>query len=74
MLALVPEHGGDVVSRDRVADRQAGDPLEVQVIQMPDEAGLDAYLRDPRRADLARIHSRDEIIARTQLLRLQDHD
>ena len=68
VLARVPAHGGTVVSRDTVLDRADGDPLEVQILEMPDERALAAYMNDPER--LAAAHRRDEIIARTQLLRL----
>ena len=51
--------------------RHDGDPLEVQLIEMPDEAALANYLEDPSRSDLARLHDRDAVIARTQLLRAE---
>lgn len=69
VLALVPEHGGTVVARDTVIDRVDGDPLEVQIIEMPDERALTAYISDPRR--IAVLAERDSIIARTQLLRVE---
>ena len=37
VLALLPEHGGRLISRHVVIERDDGDPLEVQVIEMPDE-------------------------------------
>lgn len=73
VLALLPGHGGRLLSRDRVVNRRDGDPLEVQVIDMPDEAALTAYLQDPERTELARAHDRDAVIARTQLLRVEPH-
>lgn len=67
VLALVPEHGGEVVSRVRRAE--AGDgPLEVQVIHLPDEDALAAYMSDPRRLALADVHRR--VVARTELMRV----
>ncbi|WP_166847863.1 hypothetical protein [Isoptericola sp. BMS4] len=67
VLALVPRHGGRVVSRVR-ADSPAGDlPTEVQVIQMPGEDALAAYMADPERA--ARLDVRDRAIARTEIVR-----
>jgi len=71
VFALLPEHGGRILTRDRVVDRQDGDPLEVQLIEMPDEEALAGYLRDPVRIDLARTHDRDAVIARTQLIRVE---
>lgn len=74
VLALLPDHGGRLLARDGVVDRRDGDPLEVQVIEMPDEEALTGYLRDPARIDLARTHDRDAVIARTQLLRVEPRD
>jgi hypothetical protein len=45
--------------------------LEVQLIEMPDETALAGYVQDPARADLARTHDRDAVIARTQVLRVE---
>ena len=70
VLARVPAHGGTVVARDTVVNRRDGDPLEVQILEMPDEQALAAYMNDPGR--LAVIERRDSIIARTQVLRLRD--
>lgn len=67
VLALIPEHGGEVVSRVRRADRGDG-PLEVQVIRLPDEQALTSYLEDPRRLALADVHRR--AVARTELIRV----
>jgi uncharacterized protein (DUF1330 family) len=67
VLALVPEHGGEVVSRVRRADHGDG-PLEVQVIHLPDEDALTAYMNDPRRLALADTHRR--VVARTELIRV----
>ncbi len=68
VLALVPEHGGRVVSRvRRIGDGDA--PLEVQVIHLPNDAALQAYLTDPRRVALADVHR--EVVARTELIRVE---
>ncbi len=69
VLALLPDHGGRVVSRVR---RRAGEvgPLEVQIIDLPGDSALDAYLADPRRAKLADVRQR--AIARTDVIRV-DH-
>ncbi|MET3808147.1 uncharacterized protein (DUF1330 family) [Nakamurella sp. UYEF19] len=71
VLALLPIHGGRLLARDRVVDRLTDDPLEVQLIEMPDENALAAFLADPIRAALSRSYHRDVIIARTQLLRVK---
>jgi uncharacterized protein (DUF1330 family) len=68
VLALLPAHGGTVIARDTVLDRDDGDPLEVQILELPDEDALTAYLNDPGRA--AVLGQRDSIIARTQVLRV----
>ena len=72
VLARVPAHGGTVAARDTVINRRDGDPLEVQILEMPDEQALAAYMNDPER--LAVLDRRDSIISRTQLLRLRDTD
>ena len=73
MLALLPEHGGRLVSRHVVSDREDGDPLEGQMIEMPSEDALDGYMRAPERQRLADVHDRDAVVARTQLLRVEPH-
>ena len=67
VLALLPAHGGRVVSRVRRIDDEDG-PLEVQVIDLPDEAALEAYLADPGRVALAETH--EAVIARTEVIRV----
>src|SRR5680860_108138 len=62
VLALLSEHGGRLISRHVVIERDDGDPLEVQVIEMPDEEALTGYVHGPVRARLARTHDRDAII------------
>lgn len=71
VLALLSEHGGRLISRHVVMEREDGDPLEVHVIEMPDEEALADYLRNPVRVRLAHTHDRDAVIARTQLLRVE---
>jgi uncharacterized protein (DUF1330 family) len=65
VLALVPKHGGEVVSRVRRLDDGEG-PLEVQVIHLPDEAALQAYLTDPARLALTDAHRR--AVERTEVI------
>jgi uncharacterized protein (DUF1330 family) len=67
VLALLPDYGGRVVSRVRRRPAEEG-PFEVQIIDLPDEAALEGYLADPRRARLADV--RDRAIARTDVIRV----
>lgn len=73
VLALVPEHGGRVLQRVRrepSPDGVRGDqPLEVQVIELPDDDALAAYMADPRRT--GRAAERDRAVARTEVLRVE---
>lgn len=65
VLAILADHGGRVSSRVRRKD--AGDgPLEVQVIELPDQAALDTYMSDPRR--LASAELRERVVARTDVM------
>ena len=43
VLALIPQHGGQVVSRVRRLDRTEG-PFEVQLITFPDDDSVSAYM------------------------------
>lgn len=70
VLALVSDHGGKVVSRVRRLDAGVADePLEVQVIEFPDEAALAAYTNDPAR--LAMAGAREAAVARTEIIRVR---
>jgi uncharacterized protein (DUF1330 family) len=72
VLRLVSEHGGRVLDRGTVVggSRHDGEPpTEVQLIEMPSAATLDAYMNDPRRLALAA--ERDAAVARTDLFRIQ---
>jgi hypothetical protein len=64
VLALVPDHDGEVVQRLRGPGGDEG-PDEVQVFRFGSSAGVDSYLADPRRAALA--GERDRVVARTEL-------
>ena len=64
VLAVVPDHDGEVVQRLRGPGGAEG-PDEVQVFRFGSPAGLDSYLADPRRAALA--GERDRGVARTEL-------
>lgn len=72
VLRLVAEHGGRVLERGTIlpGSQYGGQPpTEVQFLEMPSEASLDAYINDPRR--LAMAGERDAAIARTDVLRIQ---
>ena len=72
VLRLVAEHGGRVLERGTVMPGSQHDgepPTEVQFLEMPSQASLDAYMNDPRR--LAMAAERDAAIARTDLFRIQ---
>jgi uncharacterized protein (DUF1330 family) len=61
VLALLPDHGARVLDRDS--------PTEVQLLEFPSAAALDAYMKDPRRTALAA--DREAAIARTEVLHLE---
>ena len=66
VLALIPAHGGRVI--ERVRAEQPGDgPYEVQLIELPSDEALAAYMSNPVRVELVETHHR--AIARTELLR-----
>jgi uncharacterized protein (DUF1330 family) len=72
VLLLIAEHGGRVLERGTVlpgSQHDAEPPAEVQFLEMPSQASLDAYLNDPRR--LAMAAERDAAIARTDLFRIR---
>lgn len=67
VLRLLADHGARLLQRVRAIE--AGDgPYEVQIIELPDEHALEAYLADPRRAAAAPI--RDRSVARTEVTRV----
>jgi uncharacterized protein (DUF1330 family) len=68
VLALIPDYGGTVRSRVRRIDDNEG-PYEVQVIDLPSEDAIEAYLQDPARLALAATHR--QAIARTELIRVE---
>lgn len=64
VLALVGEHGGEVVQRVRT-DGADGRANEIQLYRFTGQQALDSYLGDPRRLALA--HERDRVVARTEV-------
>ena len=68
VLDLVPRHGGRVLQRARGSGAD-GQPLEIQTLEFPAAAALDAYLTDDRRTALAA--ERDRVIARTEVIQVQ---
>ena len=70
VLALLADHDGQVIVRDRIQQRAPEDPTEVQIIELRSQAAMDAYMTDPRRVAL---HAeRDAAIARTQVLHVEE--
>jgi uncharacterized protein (DUF1330 family) len=65
VLALMGDHGGEVLHRARTqgADTEL---TEIQFIRFASEAGVESYLADPRRIELA--DERERVIARTETL------
>lgn len=68
VLDLVAGHGGRVVQRARTGGAD-GQPLEIQVLEFPSAAALDAYMTDDRRTALAA--ERDRVIGRTEVMQVQ---
>ncbi len=66
VLQLIPKHGGRVIERVR-AETPGDGPYEVQLIELPSDEALQAYMVDPVRVALAETHKR--AIARTEVLR-----
>jgi uncharacterized protein (DUF1330 family) len=67
VLALLPAHGGSVVSRLRAIE--AGEsPTEVQIIEITDEAALEAFMSDAARLALSPL--RELSVARTEVIRV----
>jgi len=68
VLSLVPGHGGRVVQRAR-GGGTGGQPVEIQLLEFPSAAALDAYMADDRRTSLAA--ERDRVVARTEVIQVQ---
>ncbi|MFC7758531.1 AbfB domain-containing protein [Catellatospora bangladeshensis] len=67
VLALFDDHGCTLLQRART-DGADGAPTEIQLISVPSQAALDAYMTDPRRTTLAA--ERDAAVARTDIHRV----
>jgi len=65
VLALMGEHGGQVLQRART-DGTGAEPTEIQFIRFWDQAGVDSYLADPRRVELA--GERERVVERTDTM------
>jgi hypothetical protein len=69
VLALLADHGADLVYRGRRTPGQAdGLPLEVHLIRFPGRAAFDRYLADERRLELRRQFG--EVFTSTQVVEL----
>lgn len=64
VIGLLVDHGAEIVQR-AFGDGSDEHPHEVQLYSFPDQAGVDAFLADPRRLELA--DERERVIARTEL-------
>ena len=72
VLRLVAEHGGRVLQRGTVlpgSQPNGEPPTEVQFLEFPAQASMDAYVHDPRRQAMAA--ERDAAITRTDLFFIQ---
>jgi uncharacterized protein (DUF1330 family) len=65
VLALIWQHGGRVLQRARSSGAD-GQPLEIQLLELPSAQALDAYMTDGRRTGLA--DERDRAVARTEVI------
>lgn len=65
VLALLPEHGAEVLQRARGTEPGDG-PLEVHLLRFPSQTALDGYLTDGRRLALQDL--RDAAIDRTEIV------
>ena len=68
VLDLVAGHGGRILQRARGSGAD-GQPLEIQLLEFPAAAALEAYMRDDRRTSLAA--ERDRVIARTEVIQVR---
>lgn len=69
VLTLLSDHGGRVRLR-LLTGRREGYPDEVQFLEFASQAGVDAYVQDPRRTALAAV--RTATIAHTNIVPLAE--
>jgi uncharacterized protein (DUF1330 family) len=67
VLTLLATHGARVLQRARTDGADAA-PMEIQFLEFPSQAALDAYMKDERRTVLA--GEREAAIARTEVIRV----
>ena len=65
VLALLGEHGGEVLQR-ACTQGTSTEPTEIQFIRFASQAGVDSYLVDPRRTELAT--ERERVVERTDTM------
>jgi uncharacterized protein (DUF1330 family) len=65
VLALLPEHGGQVVQRARSSGTD-GQPLEIQLLEFRSAQAIDAFMADDRRQSLS--GERDTAILKTEVI------
>jgi hypothetical protein len=65
VLALMRDHGGELLNRAR-RDGSGDGPSEIQFLRFSSQEGVDSYLADPRRTELAA--ERDRIVERTDTM------
>jgi hypothetical protein len=71
VLALLPDHDGQLVARVRDTSAARGDgPYETQIIRFAGDTGFQAYMADERRTALTA--DRDAAIADTRLQRVDE--
>jgi uncharacterized protein (DUF1330 family) len=68
VLELMADHGARVLQRART-DGSNGAPVEIQMLEYPSQEGLDAYVADERRVELADV--RDAAVARTDIIPIE---
>ena len=69
VLPLLVEHGGEVVFRGRQVGDDPSLPAEVQILRVPSDDVLDAYLADERRLRLRAEHG--DVFAESTLVRVE---
>ena len=69
VLPLLVEHGGEVVFRGRQVGDDPTLPAEVQILRVPSDDALDAYLVDDRRLRLRAEHG--DVFDETTLVRVE---